>query len=414
MVRPPEWWEQRIRSLHELGAEGLEGFRRAGDGGRADPDELASAEETDGGAGGLAEPAGPDSTPPGAHATDSAAPAALASGLAPAGGQPGRGAARPSLRLVGRVPPPSRGERLVAELVEAMRAVADRSCGSYRRTLGDAGFEEVVEEKAFALLPALLTLANPRGAEAFVRTAMCRALRDAARRRSAGPGQVPPNIPGGVLPEQAPSEPTLGPRLVGETFGSVAGFVAVALQLLRMGNTAVSGGGSPWRAAETAEAAARAAAEAAASLVTSWTDLKGYLDRDVGLGAGRLRWQHVPRESGGRPGGVPTATDNGARAWQAVYHRHEENDGFTEPSEMPLEPRSPAGAAFYQHLSRFRKTYWAAVGVGSGIVEGRGALPRDPGRGIPHEWTEWYDHPTLSAHYTPRERQAGAGAAEEE
>lgn len=123
-----------------------------------------------------------------------------------------------------------------------------------------------------------------------------------------------------------------------------------------------------------------------------WRDTADVLERDVALGAERLRW----------PGDHAVTLDRHARAWQATYYGHEGPPSYTDDAETPYAG-APDRAKFDKHTSRFRELWRTASGDAAAVVAA--AAGREvPGRGrVPASWDP-PDHATLRGR-----GQAGGG-----
>jgi hypothetical protein len=256
--------------------------------------------------------------------------------------------------------------------------------GSFVRALGKAAFDDAVADAILGtearkgLLQELRTSAEPvEFPKAWFLKSLNRRLIDvlrklgreraylAAERAAAAPSQRPAGRTDDLGDEEGACEshgmaadfdPTALPVEVQKTFADVASFGAVLLALC---DHLPPGHALARPPLDTRKAWTKS--------VKDWTAIAGHLHRDNGLGPQRLRWP-----------GETTGNDNHARAWQVRYYASVGAMDYFDASELPQDKRSPAGALSYQHLRRFRSSYAACSGFGTGVVDGMARTPLQP------------------------------------
>ena len=136
-------------------------------------------------------------------------------------------------------------------------------------------------------------------------------------------------------------------------------------------------------------------------VATLWSDLAGFVRRDVERHQHRLRWT----------AGVLPAHDNHARAWQATYYEFIGEDAYFDTTELYHMGGEAKTEAAQKHLTRFRDAYGEAANRCSAILDGTDGHPlrnRVDERGklrLPREWAP-VEHETLRSRVTQSKGEA--------
>ncbi len=177
------------------------------------------------------------------------------------------------------------------------------------------------------------------------------------------------------------ADPVLVPRTLRNTLVETHRFALIALRILQGGRLPKD---APLRALDPAKI--RAIADRDGQTV-------GYLDRDIGRRAARLRWPY--NSDAPQQGDIPTH-DAKCRAWQADVHQTLGHDDYHGPDEIPSSVRGadkkrPKWDRYEMHRKRFRAGVGESIDLARAVVELGAKLPADSvevdgRRLLPVEW----------------------------